>query len=68
MAVGDRSEMSWPFNQEPLPKLSLHLVGGFVLGVLPVYQTLMTLLAPPEHRIYCQLWGCPSGHLIGAVE
>ena len=30
---------------------------GFVLAVLPVYHLLMTLLAPPEQRFYCQLWG-----------
>lgn len=52
--------MSWPFNKDRWPKLSFHLVVGFVIAVLPVYQTLMTLLAPPEQRIYCQLWGCPN--------
>jgi hypothetical protein len=48
------------FLQDGLPKLSLHVVLGFILAVLPVYQTLMTLLAPPEQRVYCQLWGCPD--------
>ena len=56
--VGDRSSMRWPFHKDAWSKQSLHVGVGFTLAVLPVYQTLMTLLAPPEQRIYCQLWGC----------
>ena len=43
--------------QDGAPKFGLHVVVGFVLAVLPVYHLLMTLLAPPEQRFYCQLWG-----------
>ena len=43
--------------QDGAPKFGLHIVVGFVLAVLPVYHLLMTLLAPPEQRFYCQLWG-----------
>ena len=38
MARNDRLGLAWPFHKEASPKFGLHLLVGFVVGVLPVYQ------------------------------
>jgi lathosterol oxidase len=42
--LGDTFGLLWPFHKEPRPQIGLHLIVGFVIGVLPVYQTLSALL------------------------
>lgn len=51
---GESLDLRWPFQHETLfGKLGLHLVLGFLVGVLPVYHTLTTVMAEP---VFCQLW------------
>jgi len=74
MICGEKLDLRWPFQHESLfGKLGLHLVVGFLVGVLPVYHTLTTVMAEP---VFCQLWdpmhdnlcmGVKSDHVATAV-
>jgi len=54
LLFGEKLDFRWPFQHESLfGKLGLHLLVGFLVGVLPVYHLLTTVMAEPA---FCQLW------------
>jgi hypothetical protein len=42
----------YPFHREAWGTLSLHLVVGTVICILPVYVLVHTILSPPGHALY----------------
>lgn len=54
LLFGEQLDFRWPFQHESMfGRLGLHLAIGFLIGVLPVYHTLTTVLAEGP---FCHLW------------
>jgi len=53
---GDKASIIWPFHKDGvIGNFGIHVVVGFMIGVLPAYQMVEAYLGEP---VYCRLHGC----------